>query len=180
MQSPEEYRKNPIYETDFNKTVPEIIEGIRNGLTNIHDLGFGYPFLKERIAHIDGLVVLHNEKEEIIKQEIKFDDQKYGESISFKSRGIGLDSCPGCFVCGGGRRMLNNISAFVKSTRDGRKIVSWFNDGAYLDYRPNEPSWLQVKIGACDKHLPNLEKLNKSNGCHGVLRAVDVTKATDL
>ena len=166
-----------------------IIENLRIELTKlrgvIHDLGFGYPFLKERLAHIEGLftcglVVLHNEKEAIIKQEIRLDDQKHGESVSFNSRGIGIDRCPGYFVCGGIDGIMDNISAFVRSKEDGSKIVSWFKGRAYLDYRPNEPGWIQVKIGACKKHLPNLKKLDSSNGYHGVLRAVDVKRALNL
>ena len=76
--------------------------------------------------------------------------------IEFKSRGIGLDTTPGCFICGGEKRLLNNISAFVLTKEDGELAVSWFEQGARLDYREREPNWIQVKIGACDQHLPNL------------------------
>ena len=189
MKSPEEYRKKPIFGTDFSKTVPEIIEDIRRKISdirgNITDIGYGYPGYKDKLEHVEGLLtcglsVLYHERKEIIKQEIKWEDKKSGESISFNPRGIGLDNCPWCFVCGGEGGMMSNISAFVRSKEDGGKIVSWFNDGAWLDYRVNEPEWIQVKIGACRKHLPNLEKLSASCGSHGVLRAVDVVAATDI
>ena len=32
---------------------------------------------------------------------------------------------------------------------------------AVLDYRPRESNWVQVKVGACDKHLPNLQRLEE-------------------
>ena len=83
----------------------------------------------------------------------------------FRSRGIGLDSVD-CFVCGthdrDGKRhhMLNNISAFAQCKEAGGRIVALFPQGARLDYREYEPDRVQVKIGACDLHLPHLQKLD--------------------
>ena len=84
--------------------------------------------------------------------------------IHASSRGIGRDRCPGCFVCNDGdvSRMMSNISMFVGSRQDGEMIVEMFpHHGARLDYRSNEPDWIQVKVGACDNHVPNLEKLDE-------------------
>lgn len=84
----------------------------------------------------------------------------------FRSRGIGLDCCA-CFVCGTndrdgqGHTMLNNIAASAQCKEAGERIVDMFSHGAWLDYRDFEPDYVQVKIGACDKHLPNLQKLHK-------------------
>ena len=84
----------------------------------------------------------------------------------FQSRGIGYDSCT-CFVCGTndrdgkGHSMLNNIAAFVQCREAGIRVVAMFLQGARLDYRDFEPDYVQVKVGACDEHLPNLKRLNK-------------------
>jgi len=79
----------------------------------------------------------------------------------FDSRGIGLETI-GCFVCGAESATRANIAGFVKSKEAGKRIVSMFSQkvGAYLDLRPHEPTWIQVKIGACTKHRTNLKKLN--------------------
>lgn len=84
----------------------------------------------------------------------------------FRSRGIGLDSCA-CFVCGAqqnrnerGSVFLNNIAAFAQCKEAGERVVAMFPQGARLDYREHEPDRVQVKIGACDLHLPHLQKLD--------------------
>ncbi|MCW6159551.1 MAG: hypothetical protein LVQ95_00470 [Candidatus Micrarchaeales archaeon] len=79
----------------------------------------------------------------------------------FYTRGIGLDSTPSCFVCGGERKLYHNISGFVRSKSAGERTVAMFKSGAWLDYRPGEPHWIQVKIGACDNHTTNLEYLDE-------------------
>lgn len=78
---------------------------------------------------------------------------------SFKTRGIGLGGSPGCFVCGGEQKLMTNMAAFVESKESGENIVEMFQSGAYLDYRDYEPNWIQVKVGVCDKHVPNLRML---------------------
>lgn len=87
------------------------------------------------------------------------DKRPEGGGEFFSPRGIGLDTTPGCFVCGGPQAMLNNIAAFVRTKTAGERVVAMFEKGAWLDYRPSEPDWVQVKIGACDPHLPKLERL---------------------
>lgn len=135
---------------------------------------------KDRVDHVDGLltcglVTLSYSKEEIVKYEIAAIDKLRGPHIPFRSRGIGLDVCPCCFVCGvKGNNYLNNIAAFVNSKQDGELVVEWFNQRARLDFRESEPNWIQVKVGACDAHLPNLEALSKETGRYGVLRKVDI------
>jgi len=52
--------------------------------------------------------------------------------------------------------MYNNLSAFVETKEEGERAVAMFTQGAKLDYRPQEPNWIQVKVGACDTHLENL------------------------
>lgn len=178
--------KKGIFGTDLNKPVNELVNDVRNALTKargmISDIQHGYPGYKERLDPTHGLltsgiIVLHREIEDIIKHQIRCDDEGKGKSIPFNSRGLGLDTCPGCFVCGGETAMLTNISSFVRSKEDGEEIVSWFEHGAYLDYRENEPNWIQVKIGACTAHRENINRLNESNPMHNVLRKCDVIEA---
>ena len=79
----------------------------------------------------------------------------------FASRGIGMDYTPGCFVCGGEEGLYSNIAAFVRTKAAGERVVNIFTYGARLDYREFEPDHVQVKIGACETHLRNLEKLHR-------------------
>lgn len=83
----------------------------------------------------------------------------------FRSRGIGLEGRLVCFVCGSQHDgYLNNISGFVTSKPGGERVVKLFSahpGSARLDYRHFEPHYIQVKIGACDTHRSNLEKLHE-------------------
>lgn len=89
------------------------------------------------------------------------DKQPEGGGEFFRSRGIGLDNCT-CFVCGlYFNSIINNIAAFVQCKESGERIVKMFKRGAHLDYREREPDRVQVKIGACDRHLDKLQKLDK-------------------
>lgn len=81
-------------------------------------------------------------------------------SERFESRGIGRETTPGCFVCGGSSALRNNIAAFVRSKKAGERVVAMFAQGARLDYQEYEPKWIQVKVGACNLHLPNLKRLH--------------------
>jgi len=188
----EAYRKRPIYGTDFSKPLSQLIENIRNEIVqargHIADIIFGYPAWKERVEHVEGLlscglVALCVSNEEVIKHEIAAGDAAFGKSLLFRPRGIGTDSCAGCFVCGTGKigagyEILDNVAAFVASKEEGEEIVSWFFDGrARLDYRPSEPNWIQVKVGACKKHVPNLEQLYNASSVYGRLRKKDVADA---
>jgi len=80
---------------------------------------------------------------------------------NFSPRGIGRDETPGCFVCGGKKDLYHNIAAFVSNREAGERVVQMFPFGARLDFRPSTPYRVQVKIGACDAHLPVLEQLGK-------------------
>ena len=75
----------------------------------------------------------------------------------FSLGGLGIGRTPGCFVHGGEEKLYNDLSGFVQTEEIGEKFVGLFQGkGASLDCRENEPHLIQVKIGACDKHLPNL------------------------
>lgn len=78
----------------------------------------------------------------------------------FSSRGVGMDRTPGCFVCGGGESMRANISGYVLCKESGERVVAMFDQGARLDWREYEPDYVQVKIGACNQHKSNLQRLH--------------------
>jgi len=179
-----------IYITDLTKEpTSQMISKIMYELMNIRgelsDIKHIDIFNEERLGDIISLLsISHRElnafNEHRIKVEICEADKIHGKSIHFKSRGIGMDVCPGCFVCGGEECMMTNVSAFVETKEDGEKIVSWFKQGAKLDYRDFEPSWIQVKIGACEKHLRNLEEISCPNGLHNVIRKNDVKRCEEM
>ena len=116
------------------------------------------------------------------------EDHIMSPGIYFDSRGIGLDSGDFCIFCGKKQnKYYNNISGFVKSKLAGEAIVELFNNhkdtwygGAWLDYRKHEPSWIQVKITACDDHLPNLKKLNKQISKFNLIRSEYIDNAINL
>jgi hypothetical protein len=63
-------------------------------------------------------------------------------------------------VCGGDEKA--DLAAFVEGKDGGERVVEMFERAgatACLDYREREPNWVQVKIGACQHHLPALERL---------------------
>lgn len=101
----------------------------------------------------------------------------------FRSRGIGMDRVD-CFICGTqdrdgtGRSVLNNISAFVQCKNAGERVVAMFPQGARLDYREFEPDRVQVKIGACDKHLSNLGMLDVLTR-NGIITEAHIAKARE-
>lgn len=98
----------------------------------------------------------------------------------FWPRGIGLDVTPGCFVGGGKNGLRNNIAAFVQCKAAGERVVAMFHRGARLDYRDYEPDRVQVKIGACKRHLLNLRRLdNLTRACGGIITAEVVQMAIE-
>jgi len=86
----------------------------------------------------------------------------------FRSRGIGKEwGCP-CFMCGGGEKFNSNIAAFVRTKAAGERVLTMLQNSR-LDYRESEPDWIQVKVGACKKHYPNLEVLHKLVRENGII-----------
>jgi hypothetical protein len=91
-------------------------------------------------------------------------------TYKFASRGPG-QSWDSCFVCHelplmdglGDGSAHDNLAAFVQSREDGEAIIRLFAElgcEAHRDYRPSEPHWIQVKIGACPTHRPSLRLLD--------------------
>ncbi len=185
-----------IFGTDVTKPLSTLIEEARTALVkarNVVDDSISAYGWKDRLQNVEGLmtcglVYLAHIREEVVQMEVMRADSERGPSLRFNSRGIGLDSCPACFVCGtkerapGSSRYLHNIAAFVASKEEGEQIARWFAlpgiDCARVDFRPSEPNWIQVKIGVCDAHLPALQWLDKRvTENHGRLREQDVKDA---
>ena len=85
------------------------------------------------------------------------------EATEFIPRGIGTNKID-CFACGKHAEsgFQHDMSAFVKDRGEGARSVRMFesvDSSAVLDYRNGEPNYVQVKVGACDDHKLNLEKL---------------------
>lgn len=172
------YRKNPIFGTDMTKPASVLTDEMRNKLVEarniLSDVKRGYGW-EDRFESVEGLIdcgliCLYEVMKEIAKCEISVDDARFGKSVPFTIRGIGTDNCPGCFVCGGESGAMSNIAAFVRSKEAGETAVAWFQGRARIDFRPSEPTWIQVKVGACSKHELGLSDLWKLTVIHGVLR----------
>lgn len=91
----------------------------------------------------------------------------------FKPRGIG-QSWINCFVCADSDPapveqddvfklpLRADMAAFVEDKKSGERTVAMFaleGANATLDFRPSEPHWVQVKVGACEEHEDNLRNL---------------------
>lgn len=144
------------------RSIRESFVELRSQLNDWKNTNRGFA---DRVDSVGGLMtcgihVLYDTLDELTLLAVRAKNKQYGDGISFSSRGIGLDSCGGCFICGaGGDRLINNISAFITSQEEGKKLLLWFNGRGYVDFRPQEPTRIQFKIGACDRHLPALTAL---------------------
>lgn len=86
----------------------------------------------------------------------------------FNPRGIGSNHLP-CFVCGHVpvHGVQADLAGFVDPSLVTPTLISHplldlvTGEGllAHLDYRPSEPSHVQLKFGACGEHEPNLQLL---------------------
>ncbi|MCL5099827.1 MAG: hypothetical protein M1158_01755 [Candidatus Marsarchaeota archaeon] len=73
-----------------------------------------------------------------------------------------IDETPGCFVCGGDKGMHNAITAFVDSDESAGRIASMFGRGAMpskLFFNGYLGGSALIRVGACDKHVGNLQYL---------------------
>lgn len=102
-------------------------------------------------------------------------------------RGIG-GSAYDCFVCGcraetyrqNGKYFAADIAGFVRSKEAGQRVVDMFDGLAYLDFRPSEPNWIQVKVGCCPDHEKNLELLYNGVMCSaGMIKPKTIQWAKD-
>lgn len=96
----------------------------------------------------------------------------------FDSRSVRMEPGIDCFCCGGNKTLQHNISGYVKCKASGERVVDMFAQGAYLDFRPYDPNYVQVKIGACENHLDNLKHLDEViTKCNGMITEDMVTAA---
>ncbi|MBS0251489.1 MAG: hypothetical protein JSR78_10560 [Proteobacteria bacterium] len=102
------------------------------------------------------------------------------ESESWKVRGIGSDYNLKCFVTGEERDLMPNISGFVRSKEAGERVVAMFDGRARLDFRPSEPNWIQVKVGALPEHMPALQDLYRYAAISGQVspKAIEAAKTS--
>lgn len=184
MKFAERAREHPIYKTDLSKPLAELVAIFRDQITTtrgqIRDVSSAFPGWKDELDAVEGLltcglVYLHNTKSRMEQHTLQHEG---GEK--FHPRGIGSDHTPGCFCCGGDPGLYANISGFATSKESGEKIVAMFEYGARLDYRGYEPNWIQVKIGACKDHLPNLEKLCALTAYENVMTPKKIEMARNL
>ena len=54
---------------------------------------------------------------------------------------------------------MPNASGFVSSRDEGERFVAMLGGRAKLDYRPNQPNHIQVKIGATEENVGVLQRL---------------------
>jgi hypothetical protein len=98
---------------------------------------------------------------------------KTSQGEYFRPRGIGSNWIP-CFVCGigGEGTLLPDMASFVDGHDGGKRVETMIRQAGYrcfLDFRPSEPEWVQVKLGACTAHFPCLERLADliiANNCY--------------
>jgi len=101
--------------------------------------------------------------------------------LSAYPRGIGSNWLA-CFMCGWNNtsgECLPDMSMYVDNKISGATIVSWFEKlelKAELDFRIYEPNYVQVKIGACVKHLVFLKLLQARIHQAGDLISPDIIK----
>lgn len=183
---------------NHEKTVTYIIEKARSVLgdvrSDLQQLFERKPYLAEEIhnAHSITTIIrsLHSTLKRVEEVEKQVADNDFGKGYNFYCRPLGTDAAPCCFVCeahkegfiiDGKKHMhsMTNIAAFVDSKEDGDIIANEvFVGRAWLDYRPNYPNRIQVKIGACDKHVNNLAYLSRLTSIrHNVIRKRDVQEA---
>lgn len=161
---PHEVYKNYTDEQleEYKNIIQEMIKLDRTFQDKYKDTGttknFNEYFYRFYLKQLDYLYYYQRERHE----------KKEPEGIPIRIRGIGNDF-QDCFICGKREHengCNHNISMFVNNKEDGEKIKNMFARGCFLDYRPHEPNWIQVKIGACGKHLINLEHLASKIRCY--------------
>lgn len=124
-------------------------------------LGFGngsndytYPILQEHPRH--GIL-----KHKFVRPDIR-PENGIGEFCN--SRGVGYDLA--CFVKSkeAGKRIVDMFDKIFEERKKEHKNCKCFvcgKDPVWLDYRPHEPLWIQVKIQYCKYHERNINVLSQ-------------------
>lgn len=79
----------------------------------------------------------------------------------FDAQGLSVDMTPGCFVCGGPHDIRTSLRGTARSRASAERITleMFGGRGAWLDLGDLSPPEVAVRIGACVRHEPLLEKL---------------------
>ncbi|MDO4282816.1 MAG: hypothetical protein Q4D02_04190 [Clostridia bacterium] len=98
-------------------------------------------------------------------------------------RGVGYDLA--CFVKSkeAGQRivqMFEKIAAKRKKKAQGCKCFVCGHSPAWLDYRPHEPLWIQVKIQYCSKHERNISVLSQLIAKDGIITEDKIMQAINF
>jgi hypothetical protein len=124
------------------------------------------------------VVTLYREVQELRKPVRQVGEERYSP------RGLGSNWLP-CFICNPPQVNISGLlktpepdlkmdmAAFVDSKESGERVVDMFRKAglvAKLDFRKFEPNWVQVKVGACEKHEPNLKVLLEETKVRGCIR----------
>lgn len=87
------------------------------------------------------------------------------DPVDWNPRGIGRNSgIPDLITGVVSPDVAADCSGFVGSKAEGEQAVKIFGGNAYLDYRPSEPRWVQVKVSAAEPVLDKLIQLVRLNG----------------
>lgn len=124
--------------------------GVLNDAFSLHRTTVG-------IGHCHPTLSVHPRRG--IPAEGSFSKALFGEF--FTPRGIVVADNPGCYACGGKKNHYHRLAGFVTDVSAGRRVVEMFTMGSWLDYLDRPKDHIQVKVGACGAHLPNLRRLNE-------------------
>lgn len=125
---------------------PSVIKGVADMIcAECQDRYYvAYNGHQDIVSHPRNNIPFHNYESPDIKPE-------YGEY--WESRGVGFD-----------------LSGFVKSKKAGERLLEMVKDvldvgspKTWLDFRQNEPSWIQFKFQKEEFDLDKLDKLSKEN-----------------
>lgn len=102
------------------------------------------------------------------------DNANADDAVAVEVRPDGLNQID-CAFCGehpilGGYQP--DVAMFVDSRADGLRLVAAAQRRGLhpvLDYRPTEPTWVQVKWGACEFHLPLLRRFAADAAAAGLI-----------
>ncbi|WP_327211256.1 hypothetical protein [Rhizobium leguminosarum] len=84
--------------------------------------------------------------------------------VRWSPRGIGSNwNIPDLVTGVADGELHPDMSGFVGSKEEGELAVAIFGGRAFLDFRPSEPNWIQVKVSAEEAVLERLYDLVRSN-----------------
>lgn len=100
-----------------------------------------------------------------------------------KSRGVGYDLA--CFVKSkeAGKRIVDMFDKIFEERKGTHKDCECFVCGkapAWLDYRPSEPLWIQVKIQYCKDHEKNINVLSQLISEDGIITEEKIRMAMNI